>query len=452
LALATSLSGVFAADGNTSDNGTTLTPNLNNDIFDSQTDPIPPKLSQNSIIAAAKAVDDYVAKNKKLPDSVLISEYRYSMPEFLYLMSKTIRNKNIKSDSPIEVKYDIEDPSKPDGTGSKGKIYSYYYTKYADTIIKSIDKTEKAPNYITTAGGNKLQYQSIIFVFAKILSSTKNDLPNYVSVDIKKSTSFNNFMPKYYELSSGCCSVVLQGKNNSFAYAYRRDSTDPADLYIKKIKLHGKEGIKEYKLDDGYFFHTVVLKDGWFIGTGGGNGRAEVPYWNRYLEDLGGKIASKGKITNNDMKIVQNTVRKLGIGHFIIKSPEGNVGVSIYNRGHTKTTVFKMKKGEYVSVPNSPSHYRKGVYTVNKTSLVDAAIYIAATDRWGVNRRNIIAYDVKKIDKTTNVKIWASNDNGRYVGRKTTRADNIIYKGTTTKANSIPAIPNKKYIGEATLK
>lgn len=250
------------------------------------------------------------------------------------------------------------------------------------------------------------------------------------------------------KLTSGCCSVVLQGKNNTYAYAYRRDSTYSANLYIVKTKLQGKQAVKEYKTVNGYFFHTVVLEGGWFIGTGG----SDIPSINKNLENLGGKIASKGKITTNDMKTAQQSLRRLGIGHFIIKSPNGNVGVAIYNRGSTKTTVFKMKAGEYVSVPNSPSSYRKGKYTIKK-SLLDSAIYTAGTDRWGVNRRNIIAYDVKKIENKTSVKIWASNDDGKYVGRSTKwRSDNIIYNKTTTKASSIPIIPNKKYIGEAILK
>jgi len=277
------------------------------------------------------------------------------------------------------------------------------------------------------------------------ISILSNDRYVYFKVSKIINTNINSENKK---LSSDCCSVVLQGRNNSYAYAYRRDSSYSADLYIKKTKLHGKEVLIEYKLRNGYFFHTLVLTDGWFVGSGG----ADIPYLNRFLEDLGAKIASKGKITNEDMRAAQGALRKLGIGHFIVKSPEGNVGVSIYIRGRTKTSVFKIKEGEYVSVPNSPSHYRKGVYTVQKSSLVDAAIYIAATDRWGVNRRNIIAYDVKKVNNSTNVKIWASNDNGKYVGRTTRNADNIIYKGITTKANSIPMIPNKKYIGEAILR
>lgn len=303
---------------------------------------------------------------------------------------------------------------------SEASIYTSNDINYKNSISTSLKKNQD----ISVIDSNN---KYITFKASKINENTKTDKN---------------------KLGSGCCSVVLQGNNNSFAYAYRRDSTYSADLYIKKTKLYGKEAIKEYKLTNGYFFHTIVVKDGWFIGTGG----SDIPYINRNLEDLGGKIASKDKITNNDMKTAQQNLKKLGIGHFIIKSPEGNVGFAIYNRGYTKTSVFKMKEGEYVSVPNSPSSYRKGSYTVNKTRLVDAVIYIAATDKWGVNRRNIISYDVKKIGNATNVKIWASNDNGKYVGRKTNRADNIIYKGIKTKAGSIPIIPNKKYIGEAILK
>jgi hypothetical protein len=313
-----------------------------------------------------------------------------------------------------------------------------FILSFIETPFASVDIT-KDNNY----------KNSLIISHKNSLNVSVIDSNNkYIGFKVSKTVNGNMKTDKN-KLTSGCCSVVLQGANNSFTYAYRRDSSYSADLYIKKTKLHGKEAIKEYKLVNGYFFHTLILKDGWFIGTGG----TDIPYLNRYLENLGGEIASKGKITNNDMKTAQSSLIKLGIGHFIIKSPEGNVGLSIYNRGHTKTTVFKMKKGEYVSVPNSPSHYRKGTYTVKKSNLVDAAIYIAATDKWGVNRRNIIAYDVKKVDKTTNVKIWASSDNGKYIGR-TSRGwqDNIIYKGVKTKANSIPTIPNKKYIGEATLK
>jgi hypothetical protein len=277
------------------------------------------------------------------------------------------------------------------------------------------------------------------------------DSDKYINFKLINTTS-KNIKSVENELTSGCCSVILHGGNDSFAYGFRRDHSYSADMHIKKTKLNGKEAIKTYKSTKGYFTHAVVLEDGWFFGIGGWD-NSKV---NKNLEKLGGKIASKGKIKNSDVNTALKYLKTIGMGHFVIKSPDGTVGVVLYNKGNirgTIKTVFKMKKGEYVSVPNGPSYYRKGKYTVKKSNLVDAAIYIAGTDRWGVQRRNIIIFDVKKIKNTTDVKIWASNDDGKYVGRSSKRwSDNIIYKGTKTKANSLPIIPNKKYIGKAILK
>ena len=204
--IATSLSGVSAGINDTDINNTTdanntttnNTTNTNNTTTNNTTNTSKNKsLTQASIINAAKTVNKYISKNKILPDSIVISGYRYSIPELLYLMSKIIKSKKINLKSSIKVKYDIQNPKNATGTGSKGKIYSYYYCKYANSIIKYIDKNKRVPNYITTAGGNKLQYQSVVYVFAKALSATKNTLPYYVSVNIKKSTSFNIYMPTY---------------------------------------------------------------------------------------------------------------------------------------------------------------------------------------------------------------------------------------------------------------
>jgi len=232
LAIATSLSGISASG---SDNNTNLAQNIanpsqneensiqavtstiqnTNNSSNSQVTPKPTRVSQNSVINAAKSVNRFVSKNKVLPDSVLVSGYRFSMPEFLYLMSKTISNKKIKSNAHIKVKYNILSPKNATGTGSKGKIYSYYYTRYADTIIKGIDKNKRAPNFITTAGGNKLQYQSIVVVFAKALSSTKKNLPYFVSVDIRKSTPFNTYMPTYHRNARFTSKILGQDERGS---------------------------------------------------------------------------------------------------------------------------------------------------------------------------------------------------------------------------------------------
>ncbi|MCL2114920.1 MAG: hypothetical protein FWH29_01695 [Methanobrevibacter sp.] len=314
-------------------------------------------------------------------------------------------------------------------------IFLIFILSFIETVVASTDITTDN-NYISGISKNN---PSISVIDSK-------------NIDFKLINTTSKNMETHDELNSGCCSVVLHASNSSFAYGFRRDHTYSADMNIQKVKLNGKEAIKTYKLTNGYFTHAVVVEGGWFIGIGGWDDSKV----NKNLEKLGGKIASKGKITNNDLKTALQYLKIRGMGHFVIKSPDGNIGVVIYNKGNkgsTIRTVFKMKEGEYVSVPNGPSYYRKGKYTVKKSNIVDAAIYIAGTDKWGFNRRNIIVYDVKKSVNATNVKIWATNDDGKYVKRSSKKwADNIIYNRTKTKASSLPVIPNKKYIGEAILK
>lgn len=159
----------------------------------------PVKLSQASILAASATVNSYVSKNGKLPNSITISGYDYSMPEFLYLLSKTIQNKYKKNSADITVKYSIKDPVSPTGANIKGKIYAKDYYNHAVSIANYIVKNNKAPTYVNTKLG-KMQYQTTIYGFAKILAwskANKNTLPSYLSLNIKKTHSLNKYLPKY---------------------------------------------------------------------------------------------------------------------------------------------------------------------------------------------------------------------------------------------------------------
>ncbi|MBZ9571109.1 hypothetical protein KQY27_06100 [Methanobrevibacter sp. TMH8] len=157
----------------------------------------PTKVSQTNVIKAAKSLQSYATKNKKLPNYVTVAGYKFSIPEFYYLMSKTISNKNKKINSAIVVKYNIKNPSKASGTWVKGKIYSYYYSIYADKIIKYMNTYKKVPNYLVTAGGSKLQYQSNVYLFAKALAGASKKLPYYVSFNVKAANPINKYLPSY---------------------------------------------------------------------------------------------------------------------------------------------------------------------------------------------------------------------------------------------------------------
>lgn len=251
------------------------------------------------------------------------------------------------------------------------------------------------------------------------------------------------------KIDVGCCSVLVHVKKGYDVFAYRRDATYAANLYIRNLTWYGKETIKEYKETNGYFFHTIITKDGWIIGTGG----PDIPSLNRELENLAGRITVDGSITSAHMKDAYKILKKLGMGSFIIKAPDDHVGLAIYKSGLSKIKIFKMQDYEYVSVPNSPRYYREGILTAAKRSEpIIAAIYLAGTDRWGVNRRNIITYEVNNTNNTTQVKVWASFDGGKLIGiTGRGKPDNIIFMGQKIMANTLPRITDKKYIGQVTL-
>ena len=158
----------------------------------------PSKLSQTSIIEASFFVISYVSKNGKLPDSVEISGYRFSMPEYLYLASKTIQLQSNKNNSLIKVKYNVKDPKKPVGTNIKMEISSNTFHNFASRVASFITKHSTAPNFLNS-GSSKIQYQTLIYFFAEALAWSKyygNSLPNSLSFNVKKTSQLNKYMPK----------------------------------------------------------------------------------------------------------------------------------------------------------------------------------------------------------------------------------------------------------------
>jgi hypothetical protein len=57
----------------------------------------------------------------------------------------------------------------------------------------------------------------------------------------------------------------------------------------------------------------------------------------------------------------------------------------------------------------------------------------------------------KKSSISTNIDIWVTNDNGKYVGKSSNLADNVIFNNKTISAESISIIPDKKYVGNVLL-
>ena len=241
----------------------------------------------------------------------------------------------------------------------------------------------------------------------------------------------------------GCSSLFLQvGKFESVA-AFRRDATNAKLLHIVKYKINGKAAIKQYKTNS-YFFHLVSTADGWMFGTGG----ADNPTVNHAIEKLAGKIVKLGKIKKSYLKKIQNYERRLSLGHFSIKAPNGEYGL-VWSGSIIKG---KLKAGEFIDVPNVRSSFRHGNWAKLSKNPATAAIKAAATDSYGVNRRDVTAFHWKATTKegktTSTLKVYVANDNGRLVGRSTGGLmDDVKFKGVFFSKYHLPKTPSKLLLG-----
>lgn len=202
--------------------------------------------------------------------------------------------------------------------------------------------------------------------------------------------------------------------------------------------------VKQYKTNS-YFFHCLATADGWMAATGG----MDNPSINHAIEKLAGKMAKSGKIKKSYLKKIQRYERQLGIGHFSIKAPNGKYAL-VWASG---ISTGKLKSGEFIDVPNARSMFRHGTWDKYSSNPVKAAIKVAATDSFGVNRRDATAFHWKATTSegktTSTLKAYAANDNGRLAGRSTAHLrDDIVCKGKFISKESLPKTPSSKFIGK----
>ena len=159
----------------------------------------PKTVSQKGVLKSSKNLKNYVSKNKKLPKYVTVEGYRYSVPEFTYLMTKTVEYQKKKVNSRVTVKYNVKNPTKPSGKTIKSKISLSNYYKYSLKTSNYINKYKKVPNYITTNKGSKIQYQTAVYMFSSILRYDYyyKKLPKSVNIKISSSNKINKYIPNY---------------------------------------------------------------------------------------------------------------------------------------------------------------------------------------------------------------------------------------------------------------
>ena len=349
-----------------------------------------------------------IVKVSKAPLSISTKNYRTYWHSDLFFKAKVINKVTKNPVKGIKVAFKVLMPNKK------------YRTFYATTNSKGVAKLKK--NF--KVGSYKVK--------TSIRDKNAKSKNSKATLTVKPTKEY------------GCCSFYVQVSNSEAVTGFRRDGTNSVTIHIVKCKWNGRTAVKQYKTNS-YFFHTIVTSDGWMVGTGG----IDNPSINRAIESLSGKMVKKGVISNYYLKKIQRYQRILGLGHYAIKSPRGNYAL-VWGSGIYKGT---LKPGEYLSVPNGKSCFRHGTWAKFSDNPKTAAIKIAGTDPFGINRRGITAFHWKATTvegKTTSlVKAYASNDYGNLLGRSSTGylRDNIYFGSKFISKYKLPKTPNSKDLG-----
>lgn len=138
---------------------------------------------------AAARVKAYIEKNYELPNYVTIGTVQVQMPDFLKLLTAGLLQLNSGSTAPITLKT-VSAPTQPSESIKSGNINKSDYLDLAKRVNGFIDANGVLPNYATSTLG-KLRYESIIYMYSKILNfyNTNNTLPSYVTVKAWSSIS-----------------------------------------------------------------------------------------------------------------------------------------------------------------------------------------------------------------------------------------------------------------------
>ena len=142
-------------------------------------------VSMNSIISGAKTIKAYYESKGELPDSVKLTEGTFTMPEFLYLMSKAIVQLGNSKTGAIDAIIGVQDASSttPANINSQ-QLLKADYLDLANRVANYISNNNQAPSYASSTVGN-IVYTELVDSFSRIIAFYSNNdkyMPNYVTI------------------------------------------------------------------------------------------------------------------------------------------------------------------------------------------------------------------------------------------------------------------------------
>lgn len=140
-------------------------------------------ITMDQVNAAVWGVQNYVETYNALPSSVTISGRQISMPQFLNLEIKSLKNIQAGLYQSIILQNYNTAPN-PSETLTSGKISYENYINSVDTVISFMNDNGRAPNFTWTSQGN-MRYESLVHMYAQILNyyNVNKALPQYVTVN-----------------------------------------------------------------------------------------------------------------------------------------------------------------------------------------------------------------------------------------------------------------------------
>ena len=242
----------------------------------------------------------------------------------------------------------------------------------------------------------------------------------------------------------GCCSIVWQLDENETVMSYRRDCDLDADIHIENIDWHGHNVIKQYKTDNNYYCHVIITSDGWVIGLGGTDDGID----NQIAENMTAEMINDNyTISESELKKIQQIKAPYGKGHVVIKAPNGNYGFATVDKIKTGT----LAPGEYISIPNDYQYSRRDNITIDVADDIKEMNNLSRSDLYGLDRREIITYDIQLGKNNNTTDIYASNEDGGLVGvDNSIYIDDIYVNETLIKGEDIPLAPDYIKIGSVT--
>ena len=139
-------------------------------------------VSVSSIVGASASLKKYIEANGVLPKFITIGNSNYTMPQFLYLMTKATEEIG-NSDSKAITAILVNASSKTSGDVINKQLVKSEFVSLAKTLADYIAANGVAPGNISSTLGD-IKYESLIYAYARILSyyNSNSAFPNFVFV------------------------------------------------------------------------------------------------------------------------------------------------------------------------------------------------------------------------------------------------------------------------------